>query len=237
MIRDGVEVLPALTLRQPWAWAVFHAGKDIENRDNNTNFRGRVVVHAAAAKHETQELAYFKDAVQWMVSRGLARSDEWPALRSVHVSREQHERLIAIPHRDELPRGVILGTVDLVGVMAPEESAVWKMGGKHGYRIREPRETAHVEWKGLPGWFYVPASKVTDRDRLKLTTDLIRDGHAVLCAKCKRPVEHVDISRDRLTDRIEIHAWCHGKRAEKTLSLAELEAMNETQRWEVEVFA
>jgi hypothetical protein len=29
-----------LSLRQPWAWAVVHAGKTIENRRWNTSFRG-----------------------------------------------------------------------------------------------------------------------------------------------------------------------------------------------------
>ena len=31
----------ALTIRQPWAWAILHASKDIENRGWSTNFRGR----------------------------------------------------------------------------------------------------------------------------------------------------------------------------------------------------
>lgn len=26
----------ALSIRQPWAWAILHAGKDIENRDWHT---------------------------------------------------------------------------------------------------------------------------------------------------------------------------------------------------------
>ena len=25
--------MKALTIKQPWAWAIIHAGKDIENRD------------------------------------------------------------------------------------------------------------------------------------------------------------------------------------------------------------
>ena len=43
----GIE-LPeqALSVRQPWAWAIIHAGKDIENRTWQTDFRGRIAIHA-----------------------------------------------------------------------------------------------------------------------------------------------------------------------------------------------
>jgi hypothetical protein len=37
----------ALSIRQPWAWAIINAGKDIENRDWATKFRGPVCIHAA----------------------------------------------------------------------------------------------------------------------------------------------------------------------------------------------
>lgn len=37
--------MKALSIRQPWAWAIIRAGKDIENRTWNTTFRGRFKVH------------------------------------------------------------------------------------------------------------------------------------------------------------------------------------------------
>ncbi len=36
----------ALSIRQPWAWLIIHAGKDVENRDWATGVRGRVLIHA-----------------------------------------------------------------------------------------------------------------------------------------------------------------------------------------------
>ena len=39
--------IPALSLRQPWAWAILHAGKRIENRTWATKYRGRIRLHAA----------------------------------------------------------------------------------------------------------------------------------------------------------------------------------------------
>lgn len=42
--------MKALTVRQPWAWAIVHAGKRIENRTRRTNFRGRFYIHAGLAQ-------------------------------------------------------------------------------------------------------------------------------------------------------------------------------------------
>ena len=38
--------MKALSLKQPWAWAVFN-GKDVENRTWKTTFRGRFYIHAS----------------------------------------------------------------------------------------------------------------------------------------------------------------------------------------------
>jgi hypothetical protein len=40
--------MKALSVRQPWAWAIMHAGKDIENRTWKTNMRGVIAIHAPA---------------------------------------------------------------------------------------------------------------------------------------------------------------------------------------------
>jgi hypothetical protein len=38
----------ALTVRQPWAWAIIHAGKDIENRNwSNRHCHGTIAIHAS----------------------------------------------------------------------------------------------------------------------------------------------------------------------------------------------
>lgn len=44
--------MKALSIRQPWAWRILHAGKDIENRDWRTSFRGRVLIHAGVKLDE-----------------------------------------------------------------------------------------------------------------------------------------------------------------------------------------
>ncbi len=43
--------MKALTIRQPFAWAILLAGKNIENRSRTTHYRGPLVIHAGAAMH------------------------------------------------------------------------------------------------------------------------------------------------------------------------------------------
>jgi ASCH domain len=39
--------LPALSIRQPWAWLIANGFKDVENRGRRINYRGSLLIHAA----------------------------------------------------------------------------------------------------------------------------------------------------------------------------------------------
>ncbi|HEY9081324.1 hypothetical protein [Magnetovibrio sp.] len=41
------EGLRALSIRQPWPWAILNLGKDIENRSQNFKRRGPILIHAS----------------------------------------------------------------------------------------------------------------------------------------------------------------------------------------------
>ena len=43
---SGVEEPRALTVAQPWAWAIVQGYKDVENRAWRTSHRGRLLIHA-----------------------------------------------------------------------------------------------------------------------------------------------------------------------------------------------
>jgi hypothetical protein len=45
-IRKTIAAVKAISIQQPWAWAILHAGKDVENRSWSTPFRGEVAIHA-----------------------------------------------------------------------------------------------------------------------------------------------------------------------------------------------
>lgn len=48
-----------LTVRQPWAWAIIHGGKDVENRARNLagSYRGPVAIHVAGKYADPPGLA------------------------------------------------------------------------------------------------------------------------------------------------------------------------------------
>lgn len=39
----------ALTVKQPWAWAIAHGGKTVENRSRGAAWRGTLLIHAGAS--------------------------------------------------------------------------------------------------------------------------------------------------------------------------------------------
>lgn len=94
----------ALTVRQPWAWAIVHGSKDVENRTRNIagSYRGPVAIHAGLAKFEQHNMA----------SR---------ALRDTHGT-EVDTRVLY---------GAVIGVVDLIDVHhAPDDGdSLWCCGG------------------------------------------------------------------------------------------------------------
>jgi hypothetical protein len=57
------QTIPALSLRQPWLWAILHAGKRIENRTWATKYRGRIRLHAAKT--------WDAEGEYWLASHGF----------------------------------------------------------------------------------------------------------------------------------------------------------------------
>lgn len=52
----------ALSIRQPWAWAILYAGKRVENRRWHTSYRGEVLIHAGLlVDHEA--VAYLESII------------------------------------------------------------------------------------------------------------------------------------------------------------------------------
>lgn len=236
-------IVPALSLRQPWLWAVMHAGKRIENRDKRTALRGRLALHAA----KSCEPAYYRDAVAWMVSRGLARHPDFtPAQRQIVDGTIVD--LPRVPPIEELPRGVLVGVCKVVDVIAPGQSGEsWHMPDKYGWRLADVEPVRHVKISGMPGLFPVhehdlqPVRRGETFDPLVLPRRLER-APRVVCAPCSRrdgtdrPVKQVEWTRDVLTGDLTIRVECHGERAEVRYSAAALEAVTREVPARIEVF-
>lgn len=132
--------MKALTVRQPWAWAMFNLDsecKDIENRDWFQNIKGDVAIHAAKGMTKA-EYFYARDFVQIMFGIEHAQS---------------------IPAPKELERGMIVGVVEIVGCVKRHESP-WFVG-KYGFVLTNPRPLARpIEVTGQLGFWDVPADIV-----------------------------------------------------------------------------
>lgn len=59
--------LPAISIRQPWAWLIVNGHKDVENRDWVTHFRGRVLIHAGL----TFPRSYYEEQRSAMARAGI----------------------------------------------------------------------------------------------------------------------------------------------------------------------
>lgn len=122
----------ALSIRQPWAWLILNAGKDIENRDWPTNFRGRMLIHAS--KNCTR--SEYNGAVDFLVDRGLDRLN------------------YDLPAIDQFDRGGIIGSVEIIDCVTASESP-WFVG-ECGFVLRNPKPLPFTPWKGRLGFFNVP---------------------------------------------------------------------------------
>lgn len=126
--------LKALSVRQPWAWAIIHAGKDVENRswqavNHGLHVRGRICIHAA---------------------KGMTR-DEYEEAREFIDGLGYHT-----PEPYALHRGGVIGEVDVVDVVSQSDS-LWFFGPR-GLVLRNPRSMQFVPAQGRLGYFdWVPA--------------------------------------------------------------------------------
>jgi hypothetical protein len=118
--------MKALSIRQPWAWLILHAGKDVENRRWTTSFRGRVLIHA---------------------SKGMTREEYDEADSTLGFANYK----IDIPDFDALARGGIVGSVEIVDCVERSDSA-W-FCGPFGFVLRDPKPLPFVPCRGALGFF------------------------------------------------------------------------------------
>lgn len=139
---------PAISIRQPWAWSIFNAGKNVENRSfTSTSLRGPVLVHA---------------------SKSGTRQDFKAASAAIATARADLGLLpVEVPESSRLPRGYLLGVVNVVGAeqhpeaFGEKRTSGWRIGGCLGLALRDAVECDPVPWGGMiqvP--FYVPAHVV-----------------------------------------------------------------------------
>jgi len=131
----------ALSIRQPWAWAIIYAGKDIENRTTFAVTKGgmtprRIAVHAA---------------------KGLKRNE-------YDIAAEFMKKIgVVCPPACELKRGGIIGAVDVTAVVRESQSK-WFFGPR-GLVLANPVPCDFIPSVGALGFF-----KWERNDNVKIDT-------------------------------------------------------------------
>ncbi len=87
-------LIPTLSIRQPYCWAICHAKKDVENRDWSTRYRGPILIHASKS--------------------GTHREFEGSRQQIVEVFG------VDVPALEELPRGGLVARAILADVVGAE---------------------------------------------------------------------------------------------------------------------
>lgn len=138
----GLTGLKALSIRQPWVWAIFHAGKDIENRDwssRSPSLRGaRSLIGRPFLIH---------------ASAGMNRSEYEDFIHTAHTISRTHPFRpgTILPPMHDLLRGGIVGRATLAGVVM-EHSSPWFFGHV-GIVLRDVELLPFVSCRGALGFF------------------------------------------------------------------------------------
>jgi len=152
----------ALTVRQPWAWAIIHGGKDVENRSRNIvgSYRGPVLIHAAQRYDKVGYRDLHRDPTSL-----LARAWKRFATQANSIGDNDF--------------GALIGVVDIVGVHWGEREGVvdmtpmcsrWAYGpGDPSWHMRlaNPRPLSNpVPYKGRLGLWRIDTADVPGLEAL-----------------------------------------------------------------------
>lgn len=133
----------AISLWQPWAWAILYADKDVENRTWQTPYRGPLLLHAAKRKPTKAEMLRFSDLLFFIYDD----------------DREKAARLIVEATRAR--RGGIVGRVDVVGCRWGVESP-WAFEDQYQWIVKNPTPLPFKAVKGERGFFEVDYEGITE---------------------------------------------------------------------------
>lgn len=129
----------ALTVQQPWAWAIVHGGKDVENRTQAWSYRGPLAIHAGARwSKRGQESELIRSATASDIRPG-SPFERW------HTPGDWG-------HMPSLTFGAVIGVVDLVAVHVAADGCCDSPWGEREYGNGHPdfdrprrRDIVHLE--------------------------------------------------------------------------------------------
>lgn len=146
----------ALSVRQPWAWALIYGGKAVENRAWRSSYRGALRIHASktfdAEGYEWIETAVENGALH--LPRPLPAASELlfgGVIGSVHMigcMESLHDEL-ATEDDEDLDMSAALAVYDLDFERNVED---W-WAGPYGFLLGQPTPARFQPCRGMPGMF------------------------------------------------------------------------------------
>lgn len=109
--------MKALSIRQPWAYLIVAGYKDVENRTWNTNFRGRIYVHAGKSP---DNLDGVKSAVG-ILEKKLSRLGYMLAVHGIKC---------------DVEFGGIIGEVTIIDCVQDSDSP-WAVPGQYQFVLKD----------------------------------------------------------------------------------------------------
>jgi|ERR1700757_204893 len=139
--------MKALSIRQPWAWLILNAGKDIENREWGNTY---------PALHDARRLRASGERFLIHTGSGMTRDEYEDALDFAHHLSRSHPfpAGLTMPSRTDLPRGGFVGSAVLASVVS-EHPSPWFFG-PIGLVLADVRPLPFIQAKGALGFFDVP---------------------------------------------------------------------------------
>lgn len=125
------ELVPCISILQPYAWLIVNGHKDIENRGWATKFRGRILIHAGKAYTKAQHDEYAEEL--------------------------EEDFGIVLPAFEAMHRGGIVGSATVVDCVR-EHPSRWKIIGTYGFVLTQQRVRPFVPYRGQLGIFRVPSA-------------------------------------------------------------------------------
>lgn len=180
----------ALSIRQPWAWAILHlpelVRKDVENRDWPTRFRGKFLVHAGKGCTRSE----YADAVACIIEAQEERADALSLNDQIEPTRP--------PPLYELPRGAIVGWSEILEC-TDHATSPW-YSGAYAFRLGRRGILKPIPCRGALGFFRVPEDVAeTVRRQAQLTPAATSEASAVR----ERPRNPDEVAANTSTDKEE----------------------------------
>ena len=139
-----------VSVRHPYAWAILHGKKDVENRGHSVRHRGPVLIHAGKACPKR----YVEETLEDLVELDLITADQRPSFAQLRET-----------------AGHILGLVDLVACEPNPCDSPWAAIDGFAWRLANPRVLVRpIPYRAMLGLLRCPAEIVAQIESIGFET-------------------------------------------------------------------